>query len=168
MIGWQTTVKTAAAKIFDRAVMGMMAEHMEMEERQPRLRTLKQGFAGWSELHSVVECVVRDVSDTGAKLEFKDVATLPLQFELTVPVDGTIRPCKIVWSRANFVGVEFTGYARQSKKHKRDQVLSAYRVDENKAFSHRPQEPQATYQSEPQPFRPTAKPKRQAFGKLGK
>ena len=152
----------------------MIAERINTENqdeqtaREPRLRTLKQGFAGWTELHAVVECIVRDMSEGGAKLQFKDVGTLPSAFELTVPVDGTIRPCKIVWARANFVGVEFTGSARLSKKHKRDQVLSAYRVDENRAFARQAQEQQANCASEPLPFRPAAKPKRPAFGKLGK
>ncbi|MEL6817266.1 MAG: PilZ domain-containing protein [Pseudomonadota bacterium] len=152
----------------------MMAERIipdeqdEQAAREPRLRTLKQGFAGWTELHAVVECIVRDMSESGAKLEFKDVGTLPSAFELTVPVDGTIRPCKIVWSRANFVGVEFTGPARISKKHKRDQVLSAYRVDENKIVSRQPQATQTQQPPDPQPFRPVARPRRQAFGKLGK
>ena len=83
----------------------MTVQKAEEQARQPRLRTLKQGFAGWTELHSVVECVVRDMSENGAKLQFKDVSTVPSDFELTIPVDGTIRPCKIIWSRGDFVGV---------------------------------------------------------------
>lgn len=110
----------------------------QIDPRQQRRRTLKQGFAGWTGLHSVVECTVRDISEGGARLEFSDTTVLPTDFELTVPIDGTIQPCTKVWTRHNMIGVRFTAPARVSKLHKRDQVLTAYRPDEHSRTAIKP------------------------------
>jgi PilZ domain len=59
-----------------------------------------------------VDGIMRDISDTGAKIECKNCNMVQDKFRLLVVVDGSIKPCKIVWRRLNTMGVEFTGPAQ--------------------------------------------------------
>jgi hypothetical protein len=55
---------------------------------------------------SVRPCVVRNVSDTGAKLEVASVAGIPNSFDLVVPGH---RPqhCRVVWRALKEMGVAY-------------------------------------------------------------
>ena len=56
----------------------------------------------------VIDCVVRDVSPLGARLELRDTSTLPNIFELTLDSGRTLRACHVVWRTPTDVGVEFS------------------------------------------------------------
>ena len=54
------------------------------------------------------ECVVRNISEKGASVEFSNVVNLPReQMSLTVARKGRSFLAKIIWWRDNFVGVAF-------------------------------------------------------------
>jgi hypothetical protein len=61
----------------------------------------------------VIDCVVRDVSPLGARLELRDTSTLPNIFELTLDSGRTLRACHVVWRTPTDVGVEFSPGLRQ-------------------------------------------------------
>ena len=55
-----------------------------------------------------VACTVRNLSDTGAKLELASgLRQVPAEFTLLLP-DGHARDCRVVWRTQMDVGVEFT------------------------------------------------------------
>ena len=56
----------------------------------------------------VIDCVVRDVSPLGARLELRDTSTFPNIFELTFDSGRTLRACHVVWRTPTDVGVEFS------------------------------------------------------------
>ena len=53
-------------------------------------------------------CIIRNLSDTGAKLEVASVAGVPNTFDLMAPGH---RPhaCRVVWRSLKEMGVEFVG-----------------------------------------------------------
>ena len=54
------------------------------------------------------DCVVRNISDSGASLEFSNVVRLPKeQISLTIARKGRSFLAKVIWWRDNFVGVAF-------------------------------------------------------------
>jgi glycine cleavage system regulatory protein len=65
-----------------------------------------------------VDGILRDISETGAKIECKNCAMVQDEFRLLIVVDGTIQPCKIIWRRLNTMGVEFTGPMRAAPPRK--------------------------------------------------
>jgi hypothetical protein len=74
----------------------------------------------WAQLDSnrrPIECVVKDMSDTGARLSIMaSIAPLPEQFTLWLDKNGKVkRSCEIVWRRADYVGVRFAGRDRKSQ-----------------------------------------------------
>ena len=55
------------------------------------------------------DCVVRNISDKGAQVEFSNVIKLPTeQMSLTIARKGRSFLAKIIWWRDNFVGVAFS------------------------------------------------------------
>ena len=59
------------------------------------------------------ECVVRNISDTGASVEFSNVIKLPSeQMSLTIAKKGRSFLARIIWWRDNFVGVAFSSETR--------------------------------------------------------
>jgi len=82
---------------------------MEEEKRgAPRRRTLKAGkivLSDWT----TIDCRIRDLSDTGAKLELGGITKLPTTFRLQIISDNKLIPCTLVSQRGLPVGVEFAG-----------------------------------------------------------
>ena len=55
------------------------------------------------------DCVVRNISDKGASIEFSNVVKLPReQLSLRIARKGRSFLAKVIWWRDNFVGVAFT------------------------------------------------------------
>ena len=68
---------------------------------QPGWITLEGGFAAR-------QCVVHDMSATGAKVTIEDSNSLPARLRLAFSRDArTGRPCEVVWRRGKSVGVKF-------------------------------------------------------------
>jgi hypothetical protein len=60
------------------------------------------------------DCVVRNISEKGARIEFDNVVNLPKeQMSLTIARKGRSFLAKIIWWRDNFVGVAFSSQAEQ-------------------------------------------------------
>jgi hypothetical protein len=71
----------------------------------PRVRTLKGAQIIW--LNGVpVRCTVRNVSETGAKLEVHE-PVLQNTFDLVFDLDKSRRSCRVVWRKEPFMGVKF-------------------------------------------------------------
>jgi PilZ domain len=56
----------------------------------------------------VFDCVVRDISSLGARVELRDPSKLANIFELTFDSGRTLRACHVVWRGPMHVGVEFS------------------------------------------------------------
>ena len=67
--------------------------------------------AGWITLEggfAARQCVVQDMSATGAKVTIDDSNTLPAKLRLAFSRDArTGRACEVVWRRGKSVGVKF-------------------------------------------------------------
>src|SRR5262249_52965144 len=57
---------------------------------------------------SVIDCVVRNLSDTGACLQISNPAGVPAAFDL-IESDGASRACHVVWRSETRIGIEFGG-----------------------------------------------------------
>ena len=56
---------------------------------------------------SVLDCTVRDLSDTGAGISFAGVSPIPTEFELEIPARGFRAHARPIWSRGTHHGVMF-------------------------------------------------------------
>jgi hypothetical protein len=84
---------------------------MAERRKYPRIRVLKGAkiVIGTS---SVLDCVVRDLSSTGARIEIPNAIGLPEALDVTFDGGHTFRPCRLKWRTLNETGVEFFEAAR--------------------------------------------------------
>jgi hypothetical protein len=61
---------------------------------------------------SVLDCTVRDLSETGARIYFADVSAIPPEFELEIPNRGLRVQGHLMWSRGANHGIMFLDKAR--------------------------------------------------------
>jgi hypothetical protein len=82
-----------------------------LDRRQSaRDKVIYGGVAKTDDSSASRDCVVRNISETGASLEFSNDFRLPKeQMMLTIARKGRSFLAKIVWWRDNFVGVAFHG-----------------------------------------------------------
>ena len=81
-----------------------------LDRRQnARDKVIYGGVAGIGEDGATRDCVVRNISEGGANVEFKSIVKLPReQMSLTIARKGRSFLAKIIWWRDNFVGVAFS------------------------------------------------------------
>ena len=82
-----------------------------MIERRESVRdkVIYGGVAEVGEHGSTRDCVVRNISDKGANLEFGNVIKLPkTEIAVTIARKGRSFLAKVIWWRDNFVGVAFS------------------------------------------------------------
>ncbi len=78
---------------------------LENHRAAPRHRVLKAGSIEFN--GGVVDCTVRNVSDTGAALEVASPTGVPESFWLVLQGDHTRRYCRVAWRTNKRVGVAF-------------------------------------------------------------
>lgn len=81
-----------------------------LDRRQSaRDKVVYDGVAEIGEGDRTRECVVRNISDKGASVEFSNVVKLPReQMSLTIGQKGRSFLARIIWWRDNFVGLAFS------------------------------------------------------------
>lgn len=80
-----------------------------MNERRTasRKRSFLKGTVYFNGRLSSVDCVIRDFSDAGARLEFASIVTLPDGFELYIPTRDQTLDAHVRWRNDNEVGITF-------------------------------------------------------------
>ena len=79
-----------------------------MQERRKLTRTrVLKGAKMLLGKTSVIDCVARDLTNSGAGLEVPNTNGLPETVDLTLDAGHSIRPSRLVWRKLNKAGVEF-------------------------------------------------------------
>jgi hypothetical protein len=80
-----------------------------MKERRGLVRhkTFMKGRIYFNNRLSSMDCIVRDVTDNGARLEFSENVTLPEAFELYLPTRNEYFRAHIEWRKGNQLGVSW-------------------------------------------------------------
>ncbi len=65
------------------------------------------GVAAINEPGSTIDCVVRNLSEHGACVEFDSATKLPEEISLAIPRKGRSFLSRMIWRRANKVGLAF-------------------------------------------------------------
>ena len=73
----------------------------------PRFRTIKGGSIIFGSA-AAIDCIIRNMSDTGAALEVEIPAGIPDDFTLLIRPEIIKRNCHVVWRTKRRIGVRFT------------------------------------------------------------
>ena len=73
--------------------------------KAPRHRVLKGATIAFDGIG--LDCTVRNLSESGAALDFSTAVSVPPSFMLTIQSDRLVRRCHPVWSNDRRIGVAF-------------------------------------------------------------
>ena len=78
---------------------------MEERRQEGRNKVLKAGTISFR--GAAIDCVVRNLSSTGALLDVESPLGIPTRFLLLVPAELLKRECCIAWIKDKQIGVRF-------------------------------------------------------------
>ncbi len=84
----------------------MIAMPQQEPRNNPRNRVLKGATIAFKDGVSVIDCVVRNLSERGACLNVESPIGIPESFDLVFG-PKSIRNCRVAWRKATQIGVEF-------------------------------------------------------------
>ena len=87
-----------------------MDENKRQAQRQKVLKSARILLDDWR----TMDCSIRDISATGAKIACPNTMNIPDVFRLVTMADNSMRPVKVTWRKERLIGVHFTGEAKPS------------------------------------------------------
>lgn len=72
-----------------------------------RQKSLLRGFVYFGNSPSAVECIVRDISETGARLKFQNLPIIADALDLHIPAKGHTLHADVKWYQRDEIGVAF-------------------------------------------------------------
>lgn len=79
---------------------------MDESRTNGRMRAMLGAQIAFNNRNSTIDCIVRDISSTGARLSLSDTVALPEEFELFVPQRGKTYKARLRWRTREGAGVE--------------------------------------------------------------
>jgi hypothetical protein len=80
---------------------------MSDNRRETRQRTFLKGRIVFNNGASSMDCLVRDMSSSGARLDLTQTAALPEVFELYIPMKDRSYRSSLRWRRSDGIGITF-------------------------------------------------------------
>jgi hypothetical protein len=94
--------------------------------RQPaaRTRTFLKGVIYYNNRGTSIDCTIRDLSDTGAKIEFASLVTVPDVIELYIPQKMRTYPARVMRRESYEIGVLFEDQRSGEPRRGSDSALA--------------------------------------------
>lgn len=89
-----------------------------------RRKVIKGGTIAFNRRRLTYPCVVRDISEAGARMRVDTPDSIPETFDLLIELDGFEAECEVLWREGREIGVRFLSEPRISNP-KRKQVVVA-------------------------------------------
>ena len=101
-----------------------------MQERRAhnRHRTFIKGRIYFNNRLASHDCIIRDVSDGGSRLEFTESVTLPERFELHIPSKDEYYLAQVRWRKGTNLGVSLHAEAAPETDDGRGDLSVAERI----------------------------------------
>jgi hypothetical protein len=99
----------AAPAATQKASDGKTPAEVKNQRRSQRRRVLKEGKLIFGKAHSVVDCVIDNVSDGGAHIRINSSHGVPLDFYLVEANRGVIHRAEVAWRTTTGIGLKILG-----------------------------------------------------------
>lgn len=114
------------------AQAGYPEDTREIRPREHRRKAFKAGIISYQNHALTVDCVIRDISSSGVKLQFQEGVMVPEHFALTIPMEGKRVDCQVRWRHKDQIGAVFVGQMEMDPKNARKQSLDLEYVIQKK------------------------------------
>jgi hypothetical protein len=76
-------------------------------ERAPRQKAFLKATIRFQGGNVTADCLVRNISTSGARVDVDRMVAIPQEFELDIPQRGALLQCRLAWRTDDRAGVEF-------------------------------------------------------------
>ena len=90
----------------------MSNDDFNEQRKSPRHKVLKDGKIISSDMGSVIDVKIRDVSEGGARIQVPAAIDLPEEFGLLMISQEMLYPAVVRWRTGQVTGIEFSGEPR--------------------------------------------------------
>jgi hypothetical protein len=87
--------------------------------REPRLRSLLTATIMFDDRKCTMDCAVRNMSASGAKVVLPDAYRIPDQFELAIPHHDQVRRAHVAWRKGEAAGLALSEADRNPAEKQR-------------------------------------------------
>ena len=96
----------------------MTIADMTMAEarRDERVRAFLRARICFNNNASTIDCTVKNISASGAKIEMSSAVSVPSEFDLDVPQKGRIYRARLMWRDASSLGVQFVDRSAETEQ----------------------------------------------------
>jgi len=95
---------------------------MSERRKSTRQKSFLRGCIYFNNRRSATDCLIRDISSTGARLIFSDTVSIPDLVELYIPQKEQTLRARVQWRHGDEVGIAFGALA--TGRSKRDEELA--------------------------------------------
>jgi PilZ domain-containing protein len=95
-----------------------------LERRESRRFRVLKGATIIVGTATVIDCVVRNLTNSGARILLSGAVNLPEIVDITLDGGHTFRPCRLVWRSTDAMGVEFIKPKRTTYSRPIDTTLT--------------------------------------------
>lgn len=88
---------------------------MQEARRSERVKSFLRAQIIFNQRMSTIDCVVKNISATGAKLALTESIAVPSEFDLYIPQKGRTFRSRIAWRDSTALGVEFLNSNSQAE-----------------------------------------------------
>jgi hypothetical protein len=81
---------------------------MSERRRARRLKSFLRGFVYFDKRRGALSCLIRDLSDEGARIIFSESVTIPDVVNLHIPQKDQTLKARVTWRRGDEIGLGFT------------------------------------------------------------
>jgi hypothetical protein len=82
---------------------------MDEKRKRSRRRVLKEGKIIFADGMRLIDCTIRDLSESGARLLIANSVSVPETFRLFEKSSGMVYPASVAWRQPSAIGVKFDG-----------------------------------------------------------
>jgi hypothetical protein len=83
------------------------SKFMQEVRRAERVKSFLRAQIIFNQRMSTMDCVVKNISQSGARLALNEALSIPSEFDLFIPQKGRTYRARMVWRDADAIGVEF-------------------------------------------------------------
>lgn len=80
---------------------------MTEKRKSARQKSFLRGIVCPADCNSTIDCLVRDISKTGARLKFTSPQSITENLDLHIPMKGQTFRGRVAWSNGDEIGVSF-------------------------------------------------------------
>jgi len=89
-------------------MLGFKGQTMGERRNSRRLKSFLRGFVYFDKRRGTMSCLVRDLSDVGARIIFSETVTIPDMINLHIPQKNQTVRARVTWRRGDEIGLGFS------------------------------------------------------------